>query len=175
VGRLAGRLVERRPFAPPGTARAAQVAAMGLLVVWVAGGALVTNLGPDVLAAAAAVRARGGPAVPPLAGWARRDTSLLSEDPFVPVALGQTPVVLDPFMLLRLEQRDPEAVADLAKRIDAREFDLVVLIVRLDDDEDWWRNYHFGETVIEAIRRSYVPAGEADGYYLYKPSPTRPG
>jgi hypothetical protein len=91
------------------------------------------------------------------------------------VALGRRPTVLDPFILLRLERRDPAAVAALADRIRSAEFDLVVLLQPLEDDSGWWRRYHFGETVIDAVREAYGPAGRSDGYYLYEPArrPTR--
>jgi len=96
---------------------------------------------------------------------------VLSEDPYVPVSMGQDPVVLDPFMLLRIGNDDPGAVEDLVRRIEAREFDLVLLTTSLEPpDQDWWRNYHFGTAVTEAIARAYSPVGRTQGYWLYEPT-----
>jgi hypothetical protein len=81
-------------------------------------------------------------------------------------------VVLDAWVLLRLEDRHPGWIADLAGRIDRREFDVIVLVQPLDS-ERWYRELHFGPTIAAAMRRSYCPAGQPDRYYLYRPgSPT---
>jgi hypothetical protein len=140
----------------------------GLLVVWLLVSGGVVHSAPRVRAAVGEFAAGEPVAVPPLAEHVTAETSLLSEDPTVPVMAGQDPVVLDPFMLLRLDRRRPEAVDDLVARIDAGEFQLVVLIRELDDTE-WWGTYHFGPRVIAAIRGGYRPMGTQDGYHLYEP------
>jgi hypothetical protein len=141
-------------------------AIVSLVVLWVVGSAVTYTMGTEVPAAVSGSR------VPqPLTEVITEDTTVLSEDPGVVAVLGRRPTVLDPFMLLRLEQRDPAAVAALAERIRRAEFDLVVLLEPLDDESEWWRRYHFGETVIGAVRDTYVDAGRADGYYLYEPAP----
>jgi hypothetical protein len=141
-------------------------AIVSLVVLWVVGSAVTYTMGTEVPAAVSGSR------VPqPLTEVITEDTTVLSEDPGVVAVLGRRPTVLDPFMLLRLEQRDPAAVAALAERIRRAEFDLVVLVEPLDDESEWWRRYHFGETVIGAVRDTYVDAGRADGYYLYEPAP----
>ena len=129
------------------------------------------TVAPDVLATL-----RGGqPYSPrPLAGRATATTPLLSEDPYRPVSLGQRPVVLDPFMLLRIGRRDPAAVQRLVDRIRAQEFALVALVVPLDPvDQRWWSEIHFGRDVAEALAAAYEPSGSADGYFLYRPAPLR--
>jgi hypothetical protein len=106
----------------------------------------------------------------PLAGLVTPNTSLLAEDPYIPVSVGQVPVVLDPFMVLRIGQRDPGAVRDLVRRIDSREFDLVVLVVPLQPlDQWWWREEHFGISIVRAIARAYAYSGRMEGYYVYEP------
>jgi hypothetical protein len=88
----------------------------------------------------------------------------------VPISLGEFPVVLDPFMLRRIGEQDPGSLQSLVQRIEKQEFDLVVLVVRLEPlDQRWWREFHFGPQIIRAIADSYVAAGRVDGYYLYKP------
>jgi hypothetical protein len=143
---------------------------VGVVVLWVVGSAAAYTMGTEVPAAIS-----GSRPAQPLTDVITEDMTVLSEDPGVLVALGRRPTVLDPFILLRLERRDPAAVAALADRIRSAEFDLVVLLQPLEDDSGWWRRYHFGETVIDAVREAYVPAGRSDGYYLYEPArrPTR--
>ncbi len=54
----------------------------------------------------------------PLEGLVTREDTLLSEDPSIPVLLDQTPVVLDTFMLLRLDRDDPDQTEELRRRIE---------------------------------------------------------
>lgn len=108
--------------------------------------------------------------VRPLSSRASDSTTLLSEDPYIPVSLGETPVVLDPFMFPRIGLDDPALVDALVARIRDREFDLVALVVRLRPPQKaWWRDYHFGTQVALALDESYAFAGRVQGYYLYEP------
>jgi hypothetical protein len=104
----------------------------------------------------------------PLAREIRPGDTVLSEDPAVPVLLGRLPVVLDAWVLLRLEDRHPGWIAGLAARVDRREFDVIVLVQPIDSTQ-WYRRLHFGPTIAAAIRRSYCLAGQPDRYYLYRP------
>jgi hypothetical protein len=109
----------------------------------------------------------------PLAGRVARNETVLSDDPFVPLSLGQQPVVGDAFMLLRILDRHPSWRADLLRRIKRHEFDKVVLIFPLDLTNPWWRDDHLGIQVATALARAYRPAGRVVGgydyYWLYVP------
>jgi hypothetical protein len=73
-------------------------------------------------------------------------------------------------MLLRLGGRDPEAVTTLAERVERQEFDLVVLVVPLEPlDQEWWRGYHFGPEIVQAIDGSYRFTSRVHEYYIYVP------
>ena len=91
----------------------------------------------------------------PLEGPVTREDTLLSEDPSIPVLLDQTPVVLDTFMLLRLDRDDPDRTEELLRRIEGKAFSKVVLIRELDVTDDWWRTNHFGPRMIRSIARNY--------------------
>ena len=106
--------------------------------------------------------------VRPLAGTIDVDDRILSEDPYVPVALGQRPVLLDAWALLRLEDRHPEWISRLAQRIRAHEFDKIVLLYDIGT-RDWYNSVHLGETVAAAIRDEYRLIGSREGYYVYAP------
>jgi hypothetical protein len=169
VGQLAGRL-----WPSPGAA-AVVPGLIAIVLLWVNLGGLAVNVAPDLQPALAALRGASVYSPEPLAGRATATTRLLSEDPYVAVSLGQRPVVLDPFMLLRIGRRDPAAVQRLVDRIHAREFALVVLVVPLQPvDQQWWNEIHFGREVAEALAASYEPAGTVEGYFLYRPAPPRP-
>jgi hypothetical protein len=144
--------------------------AIGLFLAWILLTGFVVTLVPAVEATA------GGNAsyrVDPLAGVATGRTSVLSEDPYVPVSLGQTPIVLDPLMLPRVGEQQPSVVADLVARVEARDFDLVVLVEPLQPvDRAWWNEEDFGAPVARPIADAYRYAGRTQGYYLYVPKDT---
>ena len=110
----------------------------------------------------------------PLAGRASASTRLLSQDPYVPISVDQRPVVLDPWMLITVGQRDPSAVHQLVRRILNQEFDLVVLNTPLEDPSQAWRFKQsvFGESVADALSAKYVRSQRLSSYYVYTPAPT---
>ena len=96
---------------------------------------------------------------------------VLAEDPSIYVPLHRQPVVMDPFMLRRLDRQHPEWVDPLIRRISERRFALVVLVVPLDDRtlDYWWNDFQFGPRVAAALRQSYRPDGTVGRYFLYRP------
>jgi hypothetical protein len=165
VGELAGG-------SRPGPAAAAVPVLLAVVLLWVNLGGLAVTIAPDLRPALAELRGARQYSPEPLAGRATATTPILSEDPYVPVSLGQRPVVLDPFMLLRVGRRDPAAVQRLIDRIRAQEFELVVLVNPLQPvDQQWWSEVHFGTNVAQALADFYEPSGTVDGYLLYRPAP----
>jgi hypothetical protein len=165
VGSLAGHLEPERIGGV--TLRTALVIA----VLW-AGATGVREFVPDLREVLATARSGVVPnqyTPGPLAGVVDNPDGLLSEDPTVPLLLGGTPVVLDPFMLRRIDEVQPEAVDALVTRIERREFDHVALMRPLDEEDFWWQHYHFGLRVVEALREAYVFVDQVDGYYVYQP------
>jgi hypothetical protein len=144
---------------------------LALTVIW-AGATGIRGFIPDLREVVASVQT--GETMPkytprPLAGTVRPGDTLLAEDPSIPVLLGQTPIVLDAFMVRRLDEVQPQAVDVLVTRIERGEFDHVVLVMPLDDEDYWWEYYHFGHRVIGALRHAYVLVGQVDGYNVYRP------
>jgi hypothetical protein len=145
--------------------------ALALTVLW-AGATGIRGFIPDLREVVAS--ARTGKPLPkytprPLAGIVRPGDRLLAEDPSIPVLLGQTPIVLDAFMVRRLDELQPRAVDVLVTRIECGEFEHVALVMPLDDEDYWWEYYHFGHRVIGALRHTYVFVGQVDGYNIYRP------
>jgi hypothetical protein len=58
----------------------------------------------------------------------------------------------------------------LVQRIDDQRFTKIVLTRRLHPDDRWWRRYHFGVGVTDAIARNYRLERQAGRYWLYTPS-----
>jgi hypothetical protein len=85
------------------------------------------------------------------------------------VLLDQTPVVLDTFMLLRLDRDDPDQTEELRQRIESKAFSKIVLIRQLDPSDDWWRTNHFGPRLIRSIARNYRLTAHVDTYWVYEP------
>jgi hypothetical protein len=114
---------------------------------------------------------RGGPRYPayPLKGIVGKNDLILSEDPYVSLASGHDPVVLDAFMLLRLLRDHPDWQSTLIARLDAHLFSKVVLMRPLDLSDSWWQTDHFGLPVMSAVQRNYRLAKSQDGYWVYVP------
>ena len=108
-----------------------------------------------------------------LAGEIASHETLLAEDPYVPISLDRTPVVLDAWVLLRLSRSHPDWVADLAGRIQDQAFDKIVLVYPITF-EAWYRELHFGQVISDAIRENYRFAGRLAGYYEYVPGSGSP-
>jgi hypothetical protein len=105
----------------------------------------------------------------PMTGHIESNAVVLSEDPSIPVSLGQVPIVLDAWMLLRMGRRDPAWSDSLARRVEAREFATVVLTRPLEGNETWYRTVHFGRLIAEAIQRNYRFSERVATYDLYVP------
>jgi hypothetical protein len=164
IGDFVGRM--RADLARDGSTAPIVGTAMGLAVLWVAFSGLIVTLAPEVEATATA---HASFTKEPMSGLATSRTSVLSEDPYVPISLGQEPIVLDPFMLPRLAERYPDAITDLVDRIEEQEFDLVILVEPLEPlDRSWWSELDFGIPVVRAISRAYVYSGRVQGYHVYE-------
>jgi hypothetical protein len=109
----------------------------------------------------------------PLASEVDATDVLLSEDPFIPVSLGEDPVVLDAFMLLRILRNHRDWEAQLVSRIDDRRFTKIVLLQRLDPADSWWQKWDFGPAVSNAIARNYRLTRKVGQYWLYTQKPDR--
>jgi hypothetical protein len=110
---------------------------------------------------------------PEIARNLSKSMRLLSEDPYVPISLGQRPIVLDAYMLWNIAERWPDARGDLVKRLDAREFDAVLLFDRPEERSTsdrvrfWYEKITFGPEIVDAIARNYRAARSVDGRWIY--------
>ena len=93
----------------------------------------------------------------PLRGLVAPADEVLSDTAYLAVSRGQQPVVLDPFMLGRIGQRQPEVVQDLAARVRRGEFKAIVLQFDIDglDFPAFFGPQDVGAKVSAAIREHY--------------------
>jgi hypothetical protein len=150
------------------------VLAVSVMVVWAAWLGLVRTVAFDLRRTAAAA-GTGEPfprAATKVAAMVQAGEQVLAEDPSIDVALGRRPLVMDAFMLMRLDRAHPQSVDPLIGRIADREFDLVVLLVPLEDRtlDYWWTDYHFGPRMANALRASYTFDRSVGRYFLYRRS-----
>ena len=95
---------------------------------------------------------------------------ILSEDPTIPFAADQRPVILDPFMLRRIGERHPAWRDSLIARIQRHDFSRIYLIGPINaSSQGWYRYFNLGTPVADAIQRSYSYVGTVDGYAKYVP------
>jgi hypothetical protein len=150
--------------------------AMGLVVVWTLYMSWADNMVFAVLDSLRSLR-QGQPdaryPAKPLAGLIGDNAPLLSEDPWVAIARGQTPRILDPFSLARLSESQPQLTANLERRIQDGEFTHIVLLQRVDEsnpnDRYAWEVRHFGRRIVWAIRNRYRLETQTEGYFVYTP------
>jgi hypothetical protein len=108
----------------------------------------------------------------PLKGLVGPRDTFLSEDASIAVARGQRPVVLDPYMLLRILKQHPRWRRTLVRRIDARGFDKVVLLFKLDPSAAAFTRLDFGRAIASAVDRNYRLEATTSGgnkYWIYVP------
>jgi hypothetical protein len=147
--------------------------AIVLALLWAVGVGYGMTMQRDVRDAASVALGRqgaGGYEAEPLAGQVDPRHALLSEDPYIPISVDQQPVVLDPWMLPIMGREHPGWVADLARRVDAGQFDKVVLAQRLETATDEYRQSIFGEQVMSAVCRRYRFDAHIGGYWVYVPA-----
>jgi hypothetical protein len=96
--------------------------------------------------------------------------SILAEDATVPVLLGQRPVVMDAFAYRVLAERGRVDARALPDRIARREFDVLVLMGRVDrPGESLCPRFHFGPRVTAVMQEAYRFDREVGPYYLFVP------
>jgi hypothetical protein len=99
-------------------------------------------------------------------------TTLLSEDPSIAVARGDLPVVVDAWMIPKLELRHPAWVAALVRRIESGGFDFIVLDARFESSgagRTGWYSEWFGRSVMSAVAERYRWVASIDDFQLYQP------
>jgi hypothetical protein len=99
---------------------------------------------------------------------------LLSEDPTFVVLQGRRPAIGDPFMARRLFRRHPSWLTAFERRLQAHEFDRVILAAPGTKPAWWYSQVHLGTRFVDAVHANYEPIGRVAGYEVYRPRQARP-
>jgi len=169
VGGLAGERVASHA----GAAARGYLLVVMVAVLWAGSLDLVRTVGFDIrgmLAASGQAGAARRSAVM-IADLVKPGDEVLAEDPAVYVALHRRPLIADSFMLNVLDRHHPEWLDPLIQQVADRRFQLVVLVVPVEDRslDYWWTNFHYGPRLAAALRASYRPAGTVGRYFVYRP------
>jgi hypothetical protein len=128
---------------------------------------LLLGLGPH-LATWRAGAAQGAIPLNAITAELPASARLLTETPTVPVLLGQRPVVMDAFCFRVLAERRLIDDAALAERIRRHEFNVVILLGRIDvPGETFCPDIHFGPRVTDAILQEYRFDRRIGLFYLF--------
>lgn len=140
-----------------------------LMFAWVAGSAAQTGglFGEARVAAAMAMGRSAGERSWAVDSWRDilHDTTgpVWAYDASLPIAMGETPVVLDTFMLRRTLDRDATAHRDFVGRLERQAFEAVVLPPGLESHTD-----ELTCAMAQALREHYRPAGELWGDVVWR-------
>jgi hypothetical protein len=141
-------------------------------VVWGVGSSYQRTMGPQTLGALRQI-VRGDPdgslEPNPLAGFVRRTDRLLSEDPTIPLLLGQRPVLLDSFVARRALAKHPSWAQAWARRVSARNFDKIILVAGLEPGTGLFDQQFLGRAVNDAVLANYRLAYAELDLYVYVP------
>lgn len=96
-------------------------------------------------------------------------TCVLFEDASIPILAGQRPVVLDAFIVHRLQTVDPAALDLLVRRVDGDEFRAIVLNFPLSN-LGWFSTLDFGTKLAESMKAHYRLASVTGNFYVYRPA-----
>jgi hypothetical protein len=150
--------------------------ALLLVVLWLGATSYVLTLYPETKTTLESlVRGERDPGLRAdvMAGYLDPAETMLSEDPFVAVSVGQLPVVLDAWMFRKMTASQPQWADALAERIERGEFSKIVLTRPLEGNEFWYRTVHFGPRVSEAIQHRYHFSERVANYFVYAPNAAR--
>lgn len=111
--------------------------------------------------------------------------NILSENPLVPLLMGQRPVVLDAFSLRVMAQKSPDIEADFTRKIKDHYFEAIVLLdwsgAPLDQLEDamekhsslgvdrFYGEVHFPPGFLELMKKHYFLSFVKRPYVVYEP------
>jgi hypothetical protein len=108
-----------------------------------------------------------------LAGSPALNGCELFEDASIPLLAGKRPIVLDAFILHRLQTRRPAALALIDDRVKQRSFDRIVLARPLTD-VGWFAVLDFGSRIAQTMRDNYKFADHIESRNLWIYVPRRP-
>lgn len=147
---------------------------VAVTILWGVASSYQRMMGPQTLGAVQrVVRGTSETNVPldvnPLGGFVSRRDRILSQDPTIPLTLGQQPVLLDAFTAKYAFRKHPEWATALAERVAAKEFDKIILVAGLSPASSLYDEQFLGPTVNRAVLANYRLAYAIPDFYVYLP------
>jgi hypothetical protein len=94
---------------------------------------------------------------------------VLAEDPLVAIAARRASPISDPGALRAMALRGDPAAASIARALHEGRYELVVLNANLERERGrWYRDFHLGPDIADAILERYRFDREVDGFFLYR-------
>jgi hypothetical protein len=141
--------------------------AIAAAVIATVTGLFRSHVYPEARRAVNELRGFGQPyPLQPLHDYVGPGERLLSEDTYIPVSIGERPVILDLFMYRRFAKTRPAWQAALAHRVSRSAFEKIVLTLPVEVGFD---TGHFGGIVNGAIEKAYYLSGYSGVYWIYRP------
>jgi hypothetical protein len=97
---------------------------------------------------------------------------ILSNDPLIPILLGERPYILDAFMFHVLVAKNPSIGQRLWNDLSARKFRSVTLMTSSVGPGALRTPGHFGADIVDRVEQAYLPLGPAGAYNLFVPKPS---
>src|SRR5664279_3146381 len=97
---------------------------------------------------------------------------ILSENPIIPLLAGQSPYVMDPWMLRMIGRRNLDFERPLLEGFQNQSFGAVVLCMadpRTNYGRVWYETESFGSGFVPALNRNYRLASVVDDQMIYLP------
>ena len=148
---------------------------VAVAVVWGVATSYQRVMGPETSGALRQLVGRETATTPafepnPLADLVRPDDRILSEDPSIPLELGQRPILLDSF-IARYGFVDHEEDAEaMAARVRAREFDKIITVAGLEPGSPQFARQFLGPIVNQAVADAYTLVHAELDFYVYAPT-----
>lgn len=116
--------------------------------------------------------------------------NLLSENPLIPILMGQRPIVMDPFSLRITAQKSPDVRADFTRKIENHYFGAIILLdwsgAPLDQLENamekhtslgvdkFYGEVHFPRGFLDLLKEHYFLSFVKRPYVIYEPIKSSP-
>lgn len=104
--------------------------------------------------------------------YAQDGRPMLSQDPLLPILVGQRSFLMDPFMIRLTRKQLPKITDDLYNRLADHDFSAVILKVEPNVKLDSLRlpPQHFGDGFLEQLLKHYEPKIQLDLYVICLPN-----
>jgi len=99
---------------------------------------------------------------------------ILSENPLIPLVLGEPVYVQDAFMLRQFAKHNRAQAEPLLARIRNKDFRILFMMKDIRANREWYSDSHFGDLITGEILNNYSLEGPCGLYFIYRPKIRKP-